>query len=272
MNVIILSVDTFRKDKIGMYSNNNLTPNIDKLGKEGTILLQHTTTVNASNPSLISMFTGCYPTTTGSHENGVKFPELFKSMAQYLKEEGYITVGATGVDLLSSVYNFDKGFDTFFDNSKYCKLMHNLRKIGTKKYNLMKILREFGLFEGTYKTYEKINPKLINWLEKNHQKKFFLFVHYCDIHLYTKKILGKKYQKENYNKSVKLIDKGIGEIIQKLKELNIMNNSLIIVTADHGENFNEENKLGHGYGITEHEFNIPCILYKPGLIPKKKVY
>ena len=82
MNIILISIDSLRRDKVGVYSNNqnSLTPNIDSLAKNGIIFMNHITVLNGSGPVQISMFTGLYPSKHGVHENGYKLPENLKTI------------------------------------------------------------------------------------------------------------------------------------------------------------------------------------------------
>ncbi len=284
MKIILISVDALRRDKIGAYLNNenSLTPNIDSLAKNGTILDNHFTVLNGSTPVQISMFTGVYPSTHGVHENGFKLPEKFKTLAEHLSENKFVTCGIVSSGAISSVYNFNKGFKYFYDNSKYDRLMYWARKAGTKRYNIRKFLRDvafkkFGLFNIFTKTYDKTNKTILNFLENNYKENFFLYIHYFDLHEDTYGERTKSKDKiKNYDENVKIVDSAIGGIINKLKEFNIFDDTLFIITADHGEDLDQENvektgKTQHGRRITEDEFRVPCILYQPELIPVKRV-
>ena len=68
------------------------------------------------------------------------------------------------------------------------------------------------------------------------------------------------------------MDGAVAEIVDKLKNLNIFDDTMIIITADHGEELNTgAGKIGHGKNISDNEFRIPFIIYKNGLIPKRHV-
>lgn len=280
MNIILISVDALRRDKVGAYFNieNSLTPNIDSLAKNGSILDNHFTVLNGSTPVQISMFTGLYPSKHGVHENGYKLPDKFRTLAEYLSENGYTTCGMVSSGAISSAYNFNKGFNQFYDNSKYDRLMFWARKAGTKRYNIRKFLRDiafkkFGLFDIFTRTYDKTNKTALKWLDNNYKNKFFLYVHFFDIHedTYGERTKSKDVFK-NYDENVKIIDSAIGKLIDKVKELNVFDDTMFIITADHGEDLSEHlEKTQHGRKISEDEFRIPCIIYKPGLIPTKRV-
>lgn len=283
MNIILINIDALRKDRIGAYNEGkNLTPNIDKLAKKGTILNQHFTVLNGSTPVQASLFTGNYPSTHGIHENGYKLPKKFKTVSEGLSEIGYNTCGIVSCGAISSVYNFNKGFHKFYDNSKYDRLMFWARKAGTKRYNIRKALRDiafkkFGLFNIFTKTHDKTNKTALKWLENNHQKKFFLYIHYFDIHEDTYgERTGSQDKVKNYDENVKIVDNALGEIIEKTKKLGAFEDTLFVITADHGEDLDEEivkkiGKTGHGRRMTKEEFCVPCVFYKKGLIPIKKV-
>jgi len=284
MNIVLILVDALRRDKIGAYtdSKNTLTPNIDELAKKGTLLNQHFTVLNCSTPVQISLFTGNYPSTHGVHENGYKLPKKYKTLAEYLTELNYITGGFVSSGAISSIYNFNKGFEYFYDNSKYDKLMFWARKAGTKRYNVRKVLRDivlkkFGFFDVFTKTGDKTNKTALKWLEDHHKEKFFLYIHYFDIH---EDVYGERTKSQdkikNYDENVKMVDVHVGEIIKKIKDLNVFDDTLFLLTSDHGEDISEEivKKIGrtsHGRNITDDEFRVPCMFYKKGLIPIKKV-
>lgn len=284
MNIILINIDALRKDRVGIYTNskNSLTPNIDELAKRGAILDQHFTVLNASSPVQISLFTGNYPSTHGVHENGYKLPKEFKTISEYLSELGYTTCGLISGGAINSIYNFDRGFQYFYDNSKYDRLMFWARKAGTKRYNIRNALRniafkKFGLFNFFTKTYDKTNKIALKWLENNSKEKFFLYIHYFDIHEDTYgERTGNQDKIKNYDENVKIVDNAVGQIINKTKELDIFIDTLFIITSDHGEDLDEEliKKIGrtsHGRSMTEDEFCVPCIIYNEGLIPTKKI-
>ena len=147
---------------------------------------------------------------------------LGSAIFNLLKEEGYTTGAVVSGGAIGSAYNFNKGFDYFSDNSKYDKIMRFFRKIGTERYNLRKVIKQIKLFDVFWRSHDKTNKEVLNWLEKNNNKKFFLFVHYFDLHGDTFGKLNKKnkeeFKLENYNENVKLIDNSIGDVINKLPQ------------------------------------------------------
>src|SRR3989344_2193855 len=265
MNIILVVLESFVTENVYGYDNSsgNITPNISNLARNGSILLQHITPANSSSPSLSCIFTGCYQMTHGVHKNNSKLPKKgIETLSEALKKEDYTTFGAVGVGVLGSAYNFNRGFDKFSNNSKYDKLMYVLGKIGNDKFNIRKGLRSIGIFNIFYRPCYKTNEQVFKFLNKHHNDKFFIFVEYFDTH--GDKSVG-------YDENVKLMDSAVGDLVNEIKKYNILEDTLIVILADHGETLREDGKRVHGNDILESEFRVPCIFYMPNLIPKNKI-
>jgi len=264
MNVVLIILESFCTEKVYGYESitDEITPNINNLAKNGSVLLQYITPANSSSPSLSCIFTGCYQMTHGTHKNNSKLNKNILTLSEALKKEGYTTFGAVSVGVLGSAYGFNRGFDIFSNSSKYDKLMYVLGKIGNEKFNLRKGLRTTGLFNVFYRPCNKTNEEVFKFLNKNHKNKFFLFVEYFDTH-------GDK--KTGYYNNIKLMDGAVGELVNELKKHNLFDDTLIIIAGDHGETLLDNGKRTHGFDIVESEFRIPCIFHMPKLIQKNKV-
>jgi len=150
--------------------------------------------------------------------------------------------------------------------------MYYISKIGWKKYTLTKALQHFGIFDTHSRNCWKVNKDVLDWLDENHSKKFFMFVHYFDIHRDT--FGGKKRLKEkieHYDENVKMVDEALKKIIDKLKKHDVFKKTLIVLMADHGDTLNKNKKLGHGLNLNENELNIPLIMYRPDILSPKKI-
>jgi arylsulfatase A-like enzyme len=275
MNVLMISVDDCRMDRIGCMStkanSESLTPTIDNLGYNALRCLNNFTVANGSVPSHTSIFTGCYPQTHGIRHNGLRIPDDIVTIAEIVQKKNIETVGVVSTVLLDSMYNLNKGFDTYFNTAKNARLLSTIHKIGYKKYNLSNVLRLFG-FDPRKRTWKEVNKDAKNWLNKkniNDSTPFFMFLHYFDIHGDTAggatRIKGKL---KSYDKNVKLIDNAVKEIIDVLKEKKMFDNTILVIFSDHGEGFGDEEKMiGHGYDVDDEEFNTPLIIYHKDLPP-----
>jgi len=201
-------------------------------------------------------------------------------LAEILKKENYVTAAFTGGVILSSEYGFNQGFEIYEDG------------IPGK-------LKLYGIASHI--------DKLSSWLESVRNRKFFLFIHTFDVHspynppppysdLYTseysegkslktsKAIIGllkidaSKFTPEEINYMIAVYDGGInyvdnllGKIFEKLDQLGIDDNTIIIVTSDHGEGFKEHGRLRHGYKPYIELVHVPLIMKGPG-IPRNRTY
>lgn len=271
MNIVLINIDALRQDRVDCYSNNNLTPSIKEISKGGIVFENAFTVSNISNPSNCSILTGCYPTTHGVRKNGWKLKDM-PTIASVLKENGYITVAAVSGRTISPVYGLGKGFDRFYTVSKMDRMMYYFSKIGYGRFTLNKAFRYIKFFDLLTRESKETNKVVFDWLDKNHDKKFFLFVQYEDIHIDTfgkKKTLKDKM--DNYDENVKIIDSAIKGVVDKLKEHNIFDDTLIVIFSDHGDSLGEALKLGHGWQINDSEFKVPLIMYKKDVLFPKRV-
>jgi arylsulfatase A-like enzyme len=134
----------------------------------------------------------------------------------------------------------------------------------------------------------RMNQEVLPWLEKNHEQRFFLYVHYIDPHIpyapparYREEfdqdhgfvLFNERKQKvgvDLYDGEIRYSDDGIAELVAKLKELDAWENTLFVLTSDHGEEFFEHDVLGHGFSLYQEVVQVPLILRGPG-VPAGKV-
>ncbi len=243
------------------------------------------------------------PSTSYSKINGniTWLPEI-------LKNAGYQAQAFIVNPVLAQSFGFSKGYDEFFnlmypstdDKSKKRRAFLWTYLLGTE------IISE-NVFYKTFVAKNEnttITQRTINWLEASKQKPFFLWVHYLDPHFpyerdkiynlassyngrlkdegfvrtldkffiwlgkYNLTTADKNYLKLIYDEEIMFVDEEIGLILKKLKELGIDNNTLIVLTSDHGEEFWEHNYYEHGHSLYQELVHVPMIFYYPKKFPK----
>ncbi|MCX7973221.1 MAG: sulfatase [Candidatus Aminicenantes bacterium] len=272
-NIILIAIDTLRADHLGCYGyHRNTSPHIDLLAKD-SLLFEKTVAQNPwTLPSFASMFTSLYPS---QHKVGLiekKLAESYLTLAEILKGKGYYNIAFTGGAYLSKEFGLSQGFDVF---------------------------EEFN--RPSSNDIEEIISAAIEWLEKEKKEKFFMFIHSYQPHSpywppadydifyrnYTGRITGdlwkdvqivfgeleSKYKtipshdRERlislYDGDILYTDVWIGRFIKTLKELNLYEESLIIFTSDHGEEFNEHGAWEHGHTLYKELLNVPLIIKFP---------
>ena len=119
-NIILISIDTLRVDRLGYYGYKRpITPNIDRLAKEGTLFKHAVSQSPWTLPSHASIMTSLYPSQHGATQVNSKLGEDFTTLAELLHDASYETAAFTGGGWISSSFGLDQGFDLFDDYSEH---------------------------------------------------------------------------------------------------------------------------------------------------------
>ena len=268
-NIIFITIDCLRAD----YVNEHISPNITKLAKDGCTFKNAIATGSWTPASFKSIFASVYPFNNKARLS-VKYN---KTLAEILKNEGYKTIGIQDNPWLSKLYGYGKGFDIFTDNLdmsrdlpvKNNQLISSLKKVYLKlnpKYRPSFVNTIYAVFTNQHtKTAEHLTQYALDMLKNvGEDKPFFMWIHYLDAHepyypnnanIFKKikyarlnevvkdckkvcesdvNILNKEYiSKINY------IDKQISLIIDYIGTGELKDNTSIVITADHGQQFFE---------------------------------
>lgn len=306
MNVILIVIDALRPDFLGCYNKKarKLSTNIDKLGEKSLVFENAFSCTNTTDPSITSIETGMFPRTHGIKNHGEKISSeemkkfdktVEKTLAEILLEENYST---HAVDWLGRWHK--RGYN------KYTGLRPHFKNFFKRNKYLLSLLKKFYKLNKALNFYEdgkKVTSNAINFIKNlNEEDNFFLFLHYWDAHIpyfnnypkipinfrneSKKKILGKcngcfKKQLENilekdlkatiesYSGEVRYVDYCIGKLIEFLKEKEIIDNTIILITSDHGESLGEHNIYFDHHGLYEPTIKVPFIIYHPDLKNKR---
>jgi arylsulfatase A-like enzyme len=274
-NVIIIVIDALRADRLGGYGNKKkLTPVIDKIADAGIVFEDCYSSFNATDPSFTTIITGLHPFSHGirGHADRVE-PEMLRQirdnnvylLSEILQKNSYFTIG---LDWLGRWH--EKGYDFYLGNDKYFQ---------------------------SIPTTEPITDHALSWIKKA-KTPFFLFIHYMDVHtpyrppedIYNKFLPSegsqkipdifsqisneewKKYLIDSagtattaeeviaaYDAAVHYVDKEVGRIIQTLKENGLFENTIIIITSDHGESLTEHGIFFDHHGLYDESLHVPLI-------------
>ncbi|MHC4531045.1 MAG: sulfatase [Planctomycetota bacterium] len=252
-NVVLISVDTCRADYLGCYGQTRrTTPNIDQIAGQGVIFKNVVTAVPMTLPAHCSMLTGTIPPYHGVHDNlDYRLAESEVTLAEILKEHGFVTGGIISASVLSSQFGIGQGFDSFndrFEKAGMADLMVERKGGQTTRFAL-------------------------DWLGRHKDERFFLFLHYFDPHFDYEppEPFASKFADNPYAGEIAYTDYCIAPVIEKLKELGLFDSSLVIITGDHGEMLGEHGELTHGYFIYESAIKVPLIFKLPGQNEAKEV-
>ncbi|MBI2654872.1 sulfatase [Candidatus Woesearchaeota archaeon] len=306
MNAILLVVDSLRADHLGISGyKRDTSPNIDRLARDGVFFSSAIPTSPRTSPSVGSLLTGLYPHSHGLRlegKNKARFESInvvdrlnknAVTIQEILKSHGYATIGN---DIEMDNTGIEKGFDEF-NLLKWRvanKIKRTIKKAVKWNYNIDPA--------------ETLTDFAINQIKKLKDRKFFLYLHYVGLHWpYTppepydemfdtdyrgnhtfNEVNGKinrgdlifnnslpkeeiKHAIAHYDGAIRFVDGQIGRLISHLDSLGLRENTLIVLTADHGECFGEHGLcFNHGEYLYEEAARVPLIfLYHKS--PKKKI-
>ena len=287
-NVILVSVDTLRSDRIGCYGNPRETsPAIDRLAREGVRFRQVVAPSNWTLPSHYSMMTSLYPTAHGVNPDralfgglrrptgavGIRGSPRQETLAERMERLGYLTAAITENGWVHPEFGFDQGFASYVAD--------------------------------TGATLESTRRRVVRWLREHHDVPFFLFVHTYQPHqpydqpppydaifvepghvgyalpgvtvpvgiledfqkgFYTPTEADVEAFRALYDGEVRYVDDFVADLVASLEELRLVGRTVVVFTSDHGEEIFEHGRFTHGDALYDEVMRVPLIFWGPGLI------
>ena len=257
-NVVLISMDTTREDILSCYGfRHKTTPNIDAVAREGILFERAYSPIPLTLPSHCTMLTGTIPLYHGLHDNqNYRLNDSNVTLAEILKDNGFVTGAIIGSIILNSRYGLDQGFDLYDDDFQ----------------------NERSPLQIPERQAEETRRIACEWLDDHQKENMFLFLHFYDPHKtydapepYHNMFVPSppdpntlEYTQGLYAGEVAYTDNCIKGVIDKLKELGLYDSTLIIITGDHGEMFYQHKEITHGYFIYEGNVRIPVSLRRGG--------
>src|SRR5712692_2440349 len=253
-NVVVITIDTLRPDHLGCYGYKQIrTPNIDALAADGIRFERAYTSVPVTLPSHTVIFTGTYPIYSGMHDFAAnKLNPMQPTLASVLKEHGYTTGAVVASAVLDSRFGLNRGFDFYYDRFDFSRLQES---------NIDEMERPGNV----------VADVTLDWLSKNYQKKFFLWMHLYDPHYPYRPPAPyrEQYKDRLYDGEIAFADAQVGRLIRFLKDKNLYRNTLIVLTGDHGESLGEHGEKTHGFFIYNATLHVPLIFHTSGVTSAK---
>ncbi len=277
-NLLLVVIDTLRFDHLSLYGYERPTsPQLEQLAARGWVFDRHVSHGAQTVPSTLSILLSRLPTEHGFvHRYDGQFaksrpvyPQEFVFLAEVLMEHGYRTAAFVGNPFLSSSNSFDQGFGHF---------QHAVNE-------------DRFLVDGA-----------LSWLRENAARRdspFMVYVHLMGVHwpYAPPRALAERYRKAgagrlvyrngpaprvrpqdlhytvaSYDAGINVADAQVGELVSELQELGVAQNTIVVVTSDHGDEFLEHGGLGHGTTVYGELVRAPLVIVYPGkLEPGRRV-
>ena len=286
-NLVLITIDALRADHVGVYGNpDGLTPNLDAFARDAT----RYDAAYASSPWTLPSF-GAVLTSRPPSECGLKIaapkshtwytgeaalPEEVPVLSEQLRRAGYATAAELTNPFLARKRGFKRGFDHFRNEDG--------PEVGS-------------LTTSNTARAHTVTKNACLWLRMNRRKPFFLWVHYLDPHApydspdtpektradYPQEWrTGRLYWYDNmrevpentksryagfcratYAEEVRYADRWAGGLLAELRRLGLYENSLVVITADHGEELFDHDGFEHGHSTHEEVLRVPLLVKWP---------
>ncbi len=280
-NVLLVSIDSLRADHLHAYGYPRETsPAIDALARDGALFRVVVAPSSWTLPSHMTLLTALPPELHGVTTNERRLEPRALTLAEVLRDAGYATAGFVAAPYVRAMYGFDQGFDVYDES----------------------IVAE-GLFDSLLGVTSPESTRLVTryleeWNTAGRKKPFFVFLHLWDVHYdyqppppydtmfdpdYDGPITGKDFLFDPnirkgmperdyahvlalYDGEIRFVDEHIGRIVDHLRTLGVLDETVVVVTSDHGEEFLEHGRKGHGETLYDEVLLVPLVIrFPPGV-------
>ena len=252
-NVVLVSMDALRARSVGVYGCvRPTTPTLDALAADGVLFENAFSTAAFTLPGHLSMLTGLWFRTHGAMAiTSVLSPE-HRTLAEALRSAGYATGAFTSGAWIVPWAGFRRGFDEYFELKAEARLPS-----------------------------DEPFRRGVDWMRANVDRPFFAFLHDYVVHAayqppppYSTMFEAlpegapeAEQKRRAYEQEVRYGDDQIRGLLEGIRALGVADRTLVIVTADHGEQFGEHGGFEHTYDLHDEVARVPLIMRLPGAIP-----
>jgi choline-sulfatase len=244
-NLLLITVDTLRADHLGAYGSQRArTPVMDALARRGTLFEQAFTVAPVTLPAHASILTGRLPPRHGIRGNSFyTLRDRQTTLAQILAARGYRTAAVVGAAVLDKRFGLNRGFDVYDDE--------------------MPGHRDGFIAD---RAAAEVVSRAVTWLGAgNVSTPFFLWAHLFDPHHPYEAPEPTQFNGAPYDGEVAYADREIGRLLSALDSLGVLRNTVVVLTADHGESLGEHGEDTHGVFLYDSTLRVPLIAAGPGI-------
>jgi len=290
-NVLVIMVDSLRADHLGVYGfPKDISPSIDRFAEESVIFEQAFAHASWTRTSTASLFSSMLPTAHGCGSQVPSLPDEVLTVAEVLREGGYATGGMTSNIDVTRSFNFQQGFDwySYLDPTYVAGATESASRL--VMYRWVRYLRDRVLGGSQHvESFYQPSEVVLDWARRfidgnagpnSPENRWFLFAHLMEPHepyfshaddgdLFWRDETpmpdreGLEKAKGLYASEVAWMDEQVGLFLQWLKDEGHYDNTLVIITSDHGEEFLDHGGWWHGATLYDEQIHIPLIVKRP---------
>lgn len=284
-NIILVSIDSLRSDHLRSYGyERDTSPTIDRLAQEGVRFETAVSSASWTLPAHVTLLTGLPAEYHGVRRAPLALAPEAVTLAEVLHDDGYTTAGIVSGPFLSPIHGHSQGFDVYDAEASAATNPDSHRSITSPE-----LVRRASAW-------------LDNW-SRSDRRPFFLFLHMWDVHYdfippppydtlfdpdYEGSLDGRNFDRGGdiragmnrrdldhlialYDGEIRYTDEHLGKILDVIRELGIVQDTIVTVTSDHGEEFFEHGEKGHGKALFEETIRVPLVMRYPRRVPAGQV-
>jgi arylsulfatase A-like enzyme len=297
-NLVLITIDTLRADRLSCYGYDRIaTEGMDRLAAEGVLFEDAQVQSPWTLSSLASILTSTYPSVNGVLTGLNRLDEARVTLAEVLREKGYVTQAIVTNGWLETNFGLNQGFEGYYHPDDYFATYRFRGLIGERIAR--RFLREKMEMTNRHRA-EHLSDRAVQWLRSHRDQNFFLWLHYIDPHdPYAppppyNKIWDADYQgrwREStgvifnlrigqvltaeemthiealYDGEVAYCDAHVARVLAELDSLGLTANTLVVLTSDHGEEFWDHGGVMHGHTLYDECVRVPLLMRFPDRLP-----
>ena len=260
-NILLVTIDTTRADHLGMYGYKRATsPNLDAMAAQGTVFESGWAHAPSTRYSMPAILTGRLPLDVYYDTTMAGWPGLSlkaTTLGEELGPLGFLTGAITNYEYFTPARRMNQGFAEY-DNDD-ARLHGGVTGAGPE--------RTHG------SSSKEQTDKAIAFVERHHDQRWFLWVHYYDPHADYETHAGIPSFGDDdmarYDGEIRYTDLHLGRLLDALRAKGLYDKTIIVVTGDHGEGFGEHHVRMHGYDLYSAQTKVPLVIRVPGLSPRR---
>lgn len=286
-NILLVSIDSLRSDHVHAYGYpRETTPTLDGLAREGVRFHTVVSPTSWTLPAHLTLLTALPPERHGVVADGQRLRADALFLQKVLWQAGYTTAGFVCAPYLDAAYGFSQGFD-HYDDYSIAKWSFEASYRGATSPRLLGLVSDW----------------LAGWDTAGRQRPFFIFLHMWDVHYdytppppydtmfdpdYRGSVTGEDFELGTqvhpgmaardlahvialYDGEIRYTDHYLGLVLERLRALGVLDQTIVVVTADHGDEFLEHGRKGHKQALYDESILVPLIIRYPDKVPAGRV-
>ena len=289
-NVILVILDTVRSRNLSLYGHSRpTTPFLERLAGEALVFDHAVSTSSWTLPSHSSMFTGRYPYELGADWEA-RLDDRAPTLAEVLSDNGYRTGGfVANTTFAGGRTGLNRGFQYYDDQPINLPMLISNSWMARRLAS--KLTGEMEMPFGTWgrKHADEVNAGFLDWVDNSNGRPFFAFLNYFDAHhpYHVHEPFSERFSgplpparvawdnhysirelenfKLGYDNAIAYLDAQLDTLFGQLQRRGLLDNTVVIITSDHGEQLGEQNQdaYGHGNSVYASSIEVPLLVYAP---------